>query len=260
MEQTKNQNINMIKQKWRHKLSSPTYFMALSKRLLPWLIGITIIGLTIGLFLAFNAPDDYQQGATVKIMFIHVPFAWLSLSCYVILTISAFGALIWHNPLADISIRAGAPIGAVFTALCLMAGSLWGRPTWGTWWVWDARLTSVLILFLIYLGIVALAQAFDDYSKSARAAAILILIGFINIPLIKFSVYWWNTLHQPSSLLRRSGSAIESSLLWPLLTMACALFIFFITCYIIAMRNEILQRRLVHLQKKAAHGAKKIQR
>ncbi|WP_410004269.1 heme ABC transporter permease [Bartonella sp. HY328] len=252
MENAQNNHLNMVKQSWWQKLATPTYFMELSKQLLPWFTMLSIIGLVIGLYLVFNAPDDYQQGSTVKIMFIHVPFAWLSMLCYTMMTISALGALIWRHPLANISIIAAAPIGAVFTALCLISGSIWGRPSWGAWWVWDARLTSVLVLFLIYLGIIALSHAFDDFSKSARASAILTLVGFINIPLIKFSVDWWNTLHQPASLLRSGGPAIESSLLWPLLVMAIALSFLFVTLHVMAMRNEILNRRLINLQRKAA--------
>lgn len=226
--------------------------MHLSAVILPFLSALTVAALALGLFLAFRAPDDYQQGLTVKIMFIHVPFAWLAILCYTWMTVCAVVTLLWRQPLAAIALKTAAPIGVVFTALALVTGSLWGRPTWGTWWEWDARLTSMFILLLIYLGIIALARAFDNSATSARAAAILTIIGFINIPIIKFSVTWWNTLHQPSSILRKGGPAIDPSLLVPLLAMAAAFTLVFITFHLIAISNEILRRRIVALQQKAA--------
>ena len=175
-------------------LANPTHFMGLSGKILPWLSLVAVIVLACGLFMVMRSPDDYQQGMTVRIMYLHVPFAWLSMCCYTLMSVSALGTLVWRHPLADVSLKSAAPIGATFTALALVTGSLWGRPTWGTWWEWDARLTSVLVLFLIYLAIIALSRAFDDATKGAKAAAILTLVGFINIPIIKFSVEWWNTL------------------------------------------------------------------
>ncbi len=177
-------------------LANPTRFLALTARVLPWLAAVTAILLVVGLYLSAMAPDDYQQGATVKIMFIHVPNAWLSMFVWGVMSLAALGTLVWRHPLADVAAKAAAPIGAAFTFLALVTGSLWGRPMWGTYWEWDARLTSVLILFLMYLGIMALWRAVDDPSRAARAAAILTLVGAINIPIIKFSVDWWNTLHQ----------------------------------------------------------------
>ncbi|MBZ9656494.1 heme ABC transporter permease [Phyllobacterium lublinensis] len=238
-------------------LANPTRFLNLASVILPWLGGLTILVLGIGLWMSIQAPDDYQQGATVKIMFIHVPFAWLSMMCYTIMTIAALGTLVWRHPLADVSAKAAAPIGAVFTALALITGSLWGKPMWGTWWVWDARLTSVFVLFLMYLGIIAFTRAMDDPAKSAKATAILTLVGFINIPIIKFSVDWWNTLHQPASVLRMGGSTIDPSLLWPLLVMAIGFTLLFFTLHIMAMRNEIWRRRVIAMRRVAARGAER---
>ncbi|MRG54772.1 heme transporter HemC [Phyllobacterium sp. SYP-B3895] len=235
--------------------ANPTRFMSFAGVILPWLAGLTLIVLAGGLWMSMQAPDDYQQGATVKIMFIHVPFAWLSMMCYTIMTIAALGTLVWRHPLADVSAKAAAPIGAVFTGLALITGSLWGKPMWGTWWVWDARLTSVFVLFLMYLGIIALTRAMDDPAKSARATAILTLVGFINIPIIKFSVDWWNTLHQPASVFRMGGSTIDGTLLRPLLVMAIGFTLLFFTLHLMAMRNEILRRRVVAMRRVAARNA-----
>jgi heme exporter protein C len=188
-------------------------------------------------------------------MFIHVPFAWLSMMCYTIMSIAALGTLVWRHPLADVSAKAAAPIGAVFTALALITGSLWGKPMWGTWWVWDARLTSVFVLFLMYLGIIALTRAMDDPAKSAKATAILTLVGFINIPIIKFSVDWWNTLHQPASVLRMGGSTLDPSYLKPLLVMAIGFTLLFFTLHMMAMRNEIWRRRVTAMRRVAARSA-----
>ncbi|PRD43442.1 heme transporter HemC [Phyllobacterium phragmitis] len=236
-------------------LANPTRFLSLAGALLPWLAGLSALVLAVGLTMSFNAPDDYQQGMTVKIMFIHVPFAWLSMMCYTLMAASSVGTLVWRHPLADVSAKAAAPIGAAFTALALITGSLWGQPMWGTWWVWDARLTSVFVLFLMYLGIIALSRALDDPAKSARAAAVLTLVGFINIPIIKFSVDWWNTLHQPASVLRAGGSAIDPSLLRPLLVMALGFTLLFFTLHMMAMRNEIWRRRVIAMRRMAARKA-----
>ncbi|GGA88997.1 heme exporter protein CcmC [Brucella endophytica] len=236
-------------------LANPTRFLALAGTLLPWLAGLSALVLAIGLYMSVNAPDDYQQGMTVKIMFIHVPFAWLSMMCYTLMAASGLGTLVWRHPLADVSAKAAAPIGAAFTALALMTGALWGKPMWGTWWVWDARLTSVFVLFLMYLGIIALSRALDDPAKSARAAAVLTLVGFINIPIIKFSVDWWNTLHQPASVFRTGGSTIDPTLLWPLLVMAAGFTLLFFTLHMMAMRNEIWRRRVIAMRRIAARKA-----
>ena len=225
-------------------LANPTKFLSLTARVLPWLAGATALLLLIGFYQAAMAPDDYQQGATVKIMFIHVPNAWLAMFVWGIMSMAALGTLVWRHPLADVAAKAAAPIGAAFTFLALVTGSLWGRPMWGTYWEWDARLTSVLILFLMYLGLMALWRAVDDPSRAARAAAILTLVGALNLPIIKFSVDWWNTLHQPASVIRMGGSAIDASILYPLLAMAVAFLLLFLTLHLAAMRNEILRRRV----------------
>ena len=197
-------------------LANPTRFLTLVNRVLPWLAALTIALFAVGLVRAMQAPDDYQQGATVKIMFLHVPAAWLSMMGWGVMSVAALGTLVWRHPLADVAAKAAAPIGAAFTFICLVTGSLWGRPTWGTYWVWDARLTSVLVLFLLYLGVLALYWTAEDPGRGSRAAAVLTLVGAVNIPIIKFSVDWWNTLHQPASILRMGGSAIDPSILWPL--------------------------------------------
>ena len=225
-------------------LANPTKFLNLTARILPWLAAATAILLAIGLYQSAMAPDDYQQGATVKIMFIHVPNAWLSMLVWGVMSVAALGTLVWRHPLADVAAQAAAPIGAAFTFLALLTGSLWGRPMWGTYWEWDARLTSVLILFLMYLGLMALWRSVEDPSRAARAAAILTLVGAINLPIIKFSVDWWNTLHQPASVFRMGGSTIDASMLTPLFVMTIAFTLLFLTLHLAAMRNEILRRRL----------------
>jgi heme exporter protein C len=227
-------------------LANPTRFMSLTARLLPYLLVGTAIALTVGLYLSATAPDDYQQGATVKIMFIHVPNAWLSMFVWGVMSLAALGTLVWRHPLADVAAKAAAPIGAAFTFLALVTGSLWGRPMWGTYWEWDAP--SVLILFLMYLGLIALWRAVEDPSRAARAAAILTLVGAINLPIIKFSVDWWNTLHQPASVMRLGGTSLDRAFLIPLLVMAAAFSLLFLTLHLAAMRNEILRRRVRALQ------------
>ncbi len=236
-------------------LANPTRFLTLTARLLPWLAALTAILLLIGLYQSAMAPDDYQQGATVKIMFIHVPNAWLSMFVWGVMSLAALGTLVWRHPLADVAAKAAAPIGASFTFLALVTGSLWGRPMWGTYWEWDARLTSVLILFLMYLGLIALWRAVEDPSRAARAAAVLTLVGAINLPIIKFSVDWWNTLHQPASVMRMGGPALDRAFLIPLLVMALAFSLLFLTLHLAAMRNEILRRRVRSLADDASQPA-----
>lgn len=236
-------------------LANPTRFMGFADALLPWLAVATLIALAAGLYMSFSAPEDYQQGATVLIMFIHVPAAWLAMMCYSVMSISALGTLVWRHPIADVSIRAAAPIGAAFTLLALVTGSLWGKPMWGTWWVWDARLTSVLVLFIVYLGIIALSRAMEEQAQGPRAVAIVTLVGFLNIPIIKFSVDWWNTLHQPASVSRFERPAMDAAFLYPLLVMALAYTLVFFTLHLMNMRNEILRRRIRVLKMKAARSA-----
>ena len=238
------------------KYANPTFFLTLVDRVLPWLAAATAALMAAGLYMTFFvAPADYQQGDAVRIMYIHVPSAWLSMFCYMTMAASALGTLVWRHPLADAAQKAAAPLGAAFTFVCLVTGSLWGKPMWGTWWVWDARLTSVLVLFLIYLGLIALWQTIEEPGKAARAAAILTLIGVVNIPIIKFSVDWWNTLHQPASVFRAGGPTIAPSMLWPLLVMALAFTLLFISLHLMATRNEILRRRLHRLTMLAANAA-----
>jgi heme exporter protein C len=239
-------------------LANPTRFLNLANRLIPWLAAATLIAFAFGISQVYQAPDDYQQGATVKIMFIHVPSAWLSMFAWGLMSLAALGSLVWRHPLADVAAKAAAPIGAAFTLICLITGSLWGRPMWGTYWVWDARLTSVLVLFLMYLGVLALWRTVEDPTRAARAAAILTLVGAINIPIIKFSVNWWNTLHQDASVVRLDGPAIHPAILTPLLVMMLAFTLLFITLHLAAMRNEIMRRRvrtMRMLQADAAAGA-----
>ena len=233
-------------------LANPTRFLSYSGALLPWLGGAAALLLAIGLWMAFAAPADYQQGMTVRIMYVHVPSAWLAMMGYMVMAASALGTLIWRHPLADVSIKAAAPIGAAFTFLALATGSLWGKPMWGTWWVWDARLTSVFVLFLMYLGVIALQRAMDDPVKAARPVAILVLIGTVNIPIIKFSVDWWNTLHQPASVIRMDGPTIHSSLLWPLVVMAAGFTLLFFFMHMVAMRTEIWRRRIASMRRAGA--------
>jgi heme exporter protein C len=236
-------------------LANPSRFLSLSGRLLPWLASATAIAFALGLAQAYGAPDDYQQGATVKIMFIHVPSAWLAMFGWGLMSVAALGTLVWRHPLADVAARSAAPIGAAFTLLCLVTGSLWGRPMWGTYWVWDARLTSVLVLFLMYLGVISLYRAVEDPARAGRAAAILTLVGAINLPIIKFSVDWWSTLHQPASVLRLGGTSLHPTILVPLLDMAVAFTLLFVTLHLAAMRNEILRRRVRTLQLMQAQSA-----
>jgi heme exporter protein C len=238
-------------------LANPSRFRALADTLLPWLGAATVVAFGFGLEQAFFAPDDYQQGATVRILFLHVPSAWLSMMTWGLMSVAALGTLVWRHPLADVAAKAAAPLGAAFTLLCLVTGSLWGRPMWGTYWVWDARLTSELVLFLMYLGVMALWQTIEDPTRAARAVAVLTLVGAIDLPIIKFSVDWWNTLHQPASVFRIDGSTIHASILAPLLVMAIAFMLLFFTLHLAAMRNEIMRRRvrtLMMLQAQAAGG------
>ena len=236
-------------------LANPTRFLALAARILPFMAAATAILFAIGLYLSFATEGDYQQGLTVRIMYVHVPAAWLSMMCYTVMAVSAIGTLVWRHPLADVSHKAAAPLGAAFTLIALATGSLWGRPMWGTWWVWDARLTSVFVLFLMYLGLIALNRAMDDPSRAARVSAVLILVGFVNIPIIKFSVDWWNTLHQPASVIRMGGPTIDREFLWPLLIMAIAFTMLFFTLHVMAMRNEIWRRRVAAQRRMAARMA-----
>ena len=227
------------------RYANPQRFVAIAKRLTPWLMGATLATTLIGLYLAlFVAPPDYQQGEAARIMYVHVPAAWMALFVYAAMAVASAVAFIWKHPLADVAAKASAPIGCVFTALALVTGSLWGQPMWGTWWVWDARLTSVLILFFLYLGYMVLWSAIEEPTRAARAARILALVGAVNLPVVKFSVDWWNTLHQGASVFRTDGPAMTSSMLWPLLVMALAYNLFYATFLLVRMRAEVSRRRL----------------
>ena len=227
------------------KYANPTLFSGLVARLLPWLSGATALAFALGLWGAFFAsPADYQQGDTVRIMYIHVPAAWLSMFCYATMTASALGTLVWRHPLADAAQKAAAPLGASFTFICLVTGSLWGKPMWGTWWVWDARLTSVLVLFLFWLGYMALRAAIDDETKAGRAAAILALVGLVNLPVIHFSVEWWNSLHQGATVFAaKAENRLPPSYLIPMALMALGYTSAFGSLWLVRIRGEVWRRR-----------------
>ncbi|MBL8833654.1 MAG: heme ABC transporter permease [Rhodospirillales bacterium] len=232
-----------------HRYASPANFKRLSDRLLPWAAGGAALCLGVGLWNAlFVSPADYQQGETVRIMYVHVPAAWMAMFAYANLALAGAATLVWRHPLADVAGRAIAPVGAAFTFLCLVTGALWGKPMWGAWWVWDARLTSVLILFFVYLAYMALNAAFDEPERGARASAVLALVGVVNLPVIKFSVDWWNTLHQPASISRLDAPAIHSSMLLPLLAMAAGYTLFFVAVTLVRMRAGLIERRIDALQ------------
>ena len=236
-----------------HRFANPARFSRLAARVLPWSTAATLTLFVIGIYFAlFASPADYQQGETVRIMYVHVPSAWIAMGCYTFIAVMSAVALIWKHPLADIAARAAAPLGAGFTLIVLITGSLWGKPTWGTWWVWDARLTSVLVLFFLYLGHIALTNAFDNPQRGARAAAVLALVGFVNIPIIKFSVDWWNTLHQPASITRLDAPAIDPAMLTPLLVMALAFTFYFVTMLLVRMRVDLNAARARALRLSAA--------
>ncbi len=212
--------------------------------------------LAIGGWLSFASPEDYQQGDTVRIMYVHVPAASASLAAYLSLGVASFFALVYRHPLADAAARAAAAPGAALTALALITGSLWGKPMWGAWWVWgDARLTSVVVLLLFYLGYMALRASIDDEAKASRAASVLALVGLINLPIVKFSVDWWSTLHQPASLLRRDGPALDGSMLAPLLIMMAGYMTFFVALWLTRIRGEVWRKRAEAVALRAARAA-----
>lgn len=237
----------MAMQTWTQRLANPTRFMALSGRLLPWISGLACVLILVGLYMAFAAPPDYQQSHVAKIMYVHVPAAWLALVGYVLVAASSFGLLVFRHPLADVSAKAAAPIGAMFTFLCLVTGSLWGKPMWGAFWDWDPRLTSVLVLFFLYLGLIALRSSIEDEALAANLTAILGLVGIVMLPVIRYSVYW-NSIHQPPSVSRLGAPAIHDSMLWPLLVMTAGMAFLFAALHLKAMRNEILRRRVKALR------------
>lgn len=232
-----------------HKYANPTRFLELAHRVVPWAAGLAVLLIGTGMVWGFLvAPPDYQQGDSVRIMYLHVPAAWMAMATYAGMAVASAMALVWKHPVADLAAKGSAPIGAGFTIICLVTGSLWGQPMWGTWWVWDARLTSVLILFFLYLGYMSLWQAFDDPEKAAKAAAILALVGAVNLPIIKFSVDWWNTLHQPASVITMSGPKIHGSLLWPLLLNGLGFTALYVALLGVRIEAEILRRKARQLR------------
>lgn len=226
-----------------HKFASPKYFYTLSGKMLPWLTAATVLSLLAGLYQGlWVAPADYQQGESYRIMFIHVPAAWMSMFVYMLMAGAGVIGLVWKIKLADIVAASCAPLGASFTFLALVTGSLWGKPMWGAWWVWDARLTSELILLFLYLGYIALQSAIDDTRTAARASTVLALVGVVNIPIIHYSVQWWNTLHQGATVTKMGAPSIATSMLIPLLLMALAFKLYFFTVVLLRARNEVLLR------------------
>ncbi len=226
-----------------HKLGSPPWFYDFTAKFIPWFwlifAALTVWGLYLGLF---QAPADYLQGESFRILYLHVPAAWMSLLIYIFMAVMAFIALVWRIRIVEILAMSSAPIGAAFTLVTLAAGSLWGRPTWGTYWVWDARLTSELVLLFIYLGIIGLYNAIDEPRKAARAACLLALVGAVNLPIIHYSVKWWNTLHQGSSISVTGGSSIDASMLYPLLIMAVATKFYFAANLLTRARVKLLEQ------------------
>ena len=227
---------------WFHKLGSPPYFYRFAGRLLPWLWGLALVGLAVGLYGGLVlAPSDYQQSDAFRIIYVHVPSAWMSLFIYAFMAVNGFIALVWRIKLSETLAMAAAPIGAAFTAICLATGSIWGKPMWGTWWTWDARLTSELVLLFLYLGVIGLYHAIEDRRQAARAAAFLALIGIVNLPIVHLSVNWWNTLHQGATIKLFGPSLIDARMLWPLLTMAVATKFLFAASLLSRARVDLLE-------------------
>jgi len=228
-----------------HRFANPGQFLRLTGWLLPWLTAVALICTGTGLLWGlFWAPADHEQLDAVRIMYVHVPAAWTALTGYLLLAVCSVVSLVWRHPLADVAAVEIGPVGAAFTVLCLGSGSLWGRPMWGTWWAWDARMTSMLVLFFLYLGHVALVRAFDDLERGYRAGAILALVGAVDLPIIKFSVDWWNTLHQPASITFTGASSLYVGMLWPLLLAATGFYFGFATLVLARTRAALMERRL----------------
>jgi len=231
------------------QFANPARFVQFANVVLPFLWAVTVALFAVGLYLSLiAAPPDYQQGETVRIMFVHVPASWLALFVYTFMALASGIAIVLRHPLADAAAKSAAPLGAVFCFLALATGSLWGKPMWGTWWVWDARLTSMFVLFLLYLGYIAVWEAIEEPHRAAMIARIVALAGFINVPIVKFSVEWWNSLHQPASVFRIGGPAIDPSMLWPLIVMGLAYLSLFVTLHLIAVRSEIASRKIRQLR------------
>ncbi len=241
---------------WFGRLANPGAFLRWSGPLVVPLAVATALTFAVAIWLVgFVSPDETENvGSTLRILYVHVPNAWLSQFVYGVMAVAALGSLVWRHPLADVVNKAAAPLGAAFTALALYTGSLWGRPTWGTFWEWDGRMTSTLVLLLLYLGIIALWRAFDDQLRAGRIVAVVTLVGAVNIPIIKFSVDWWQTLHQPSSVFVAGGPRMAPEVLWPLLAMVLAFTLLFVTLHVVAIHTEILRRRADTMSRQAAAG------
>jgi heme exporter protein C len=232
-----------------HRFASPAQFMRLANTLLPWLVSATVLCLAYGLVQAlYLSPPDYQQGDSVRIMYVHVPAAYMSMMIYSTMAICSLMFLVWRHPLADIVARVSAPLGAGFTVITLITGSLWGKPMWGTWWVWDARLTSVLILFFLYIGYIALSDSYANQERGKKICAILALVGFVNIPIIHISVEQWNTLHQPASIIRSGGMAIDPSMRYPLFAMALAFTFCYASLLLVRVKTALMQQKIRRIQ------------
>jgi heme exporter protein C len=242
------------KPNWLSRLAHPGEFLRWSGPLVMPLAILTALVFAAALYMAFvvSPMETENVGKTLRILYMHVPNAWLSQFVYGVMALSALGTLVWRHPLADVSAKAAAPLGATFTALALYTGSMWGYPAWGTFWEWDGRMTSTLVLLLIYLGIIALWRAFDDQLRAGRVVAVVTLVGGVNIPIIKFSVDWWQTLHQPSSVLVAGGPRMAPEVLWPLLVMSLAFTLLFVTLQVVSIRTEILRRRAETMSRQAA--------
>ncbi len=238
-----------------HRFANPTRFLRIAAVVQPWMAWATVVLAVAGLYLGlFASPGDYQQGESVRMMYVHVPAAWMAQFCYAGMAIAAAVGMIWKHPLADVAAKATAPVGACFTFLALFTGSLWGKPMWGTYWVWDARLTSMLVLLFLYLGYIALVNAFDDPARGTKASSVLVLVGAVNVPIIKFSVDWWSTLHQPASIIKMDGPSIDGSMLWPLLLMALAYKTYYVWVLLVRIRAEIVANKIRILRLRQVHG------
>ncbi|WP_043832459.1 heme ABC transporter permease [Muricoccus aerilatus] len=239
-----------------HRFANPGRFLRATARIMPWLWALSLaVLLPAAAWALLVSPADWQQGETVRIMYVHVPMAWLAMAGYSGLAVASILALVWKHPLADLAARELSPVGALATALCLATGSLWGRPMWGTWWAWDARMTSVLVLFFLWVGHAALTRAFEDEERGARAGAILALVGVVNLPIVKFSVDWWNTLHQPASVTRLAAPGMHVSMLGPLLACAVGFSILFATLVLARVRAAVMERRVEALELARARAA-----
>ena len=239
-----------------HRFGNPGRFLRLAAAVQPYLTVPAVLVTAAGLFWGvFIAPADWQQGDAFRIIYVHVPAAWLASAGYVSLALCSVVSIVWRHPLADLAAAEIGPVGAAFAALCLVSGSLWGKPMWGAWWVWDARLTSVLVLFFLYLGHIALVRAFDDPQRGYRAAAMLALVGAVDLPVIKFSVNWWNTLHQPATITLTGAPSMALAMLWPLLVCTVGYSFVFAALVVARLRAAVRERRIAGLLRAQSEAA-----